>query len=101
MLSFSHNLYFSIFQGTLQFTQNQLQEKQSRLDAAMRNKDETQRELDAVHDKLLQHISHRSNDHAFYGEKERQKHIDKAVMLEKLSQQLELDNREMNKKVRC
>ncbi|BFZ23926.1 hypothetical protein BsWGS_26965 [Bradybaena similaris] len=86
-------------QGTLQFTQNQLKEKQLKLDSVIQDRDQIRRELETVHEKLLKSVAKRSSDAGIYGENERLKHIDKVSMLEKLSQQFELDNREMSKKL--
>lgn len=70
------------------------------MDSVIQDRDQIRRELETVNEKLLKRVAQRSSETGIYGENERQKHVDKVSMLEKLSQQFELDNREMSKKVR-
>ncbi|CAL1535536.1 unnamed protein product [Lymnaea stagnalis] len=81
-------------QGSLEFTQNQLKNKQSKLESLARDRDQLQSELDAISDAQQENLSA-----VPFFEKERQEHLDKIATLEKLTRQLELDNREMARKL--
>lgn len=85
--------------GSLKQTQTQLEEKQAKLDSVVQDRAEIQRELDTVYDEYQQRVTPRLADPAIYGGEEHQDHVDRIATLEKLSRQLELDNREMARKV--
>ena len=88
-----------IFPGSIRQAESRLADKQAKLDSVVSDRDEIQRELDAMCDEAQQRVTPRPIDPAFYGEEERQEHVDRISSLEKLSRQLELDNREMARKV--
>ena len=84
----------------LRQAESRLADKQARLDSVVSDRDEIQRELDTLCDEQQLEVSPRAVNPALYGGKERQEHVDRITSLEKLSRQLELDNREMARKVR-
>ncbi|XP_035826356.1 trichohyalin [Aplysia californica] len=79
--------------------ESRLADKQAKLDAVVQDRDEIQRELDTLCDEQQQRVTPRPLDPTFYGEEERQEHVDRIGSLEKLSRTLELDNREMARKL--
>ena len=84
---------------SLEAMRAQLKERQAKLDAVVAERDEIQRELDTMFDEQQMRITPRPLDPGLYGSEERQEHIDRISTLETLSRQLELDNREMARKV--
>ncbi|XP_059167417.1 myosin-6-like [Physella acuta] len=81
-------------QGTLEFTQNQLKNKLTKLESLARDRDYLQKELDSISDAQQENLSTQP-----FFEKERQQHIDRITTLENLAEQLELDNRELARKL--
>ncbi|RUS85459.1 hypothetical protein EGW08_006792 [Elysia chlorotica] len=86
-------------QESLEVTRAQLKERQSKLDAVVAERDEIQRELDTMFDEQQMRVTPRPLDPSLYGSDERQEHVDRISTLETLSRQLELDNREMARKL--
>ncbi|GFO21962.1 transporter [Plakobranchus ocellatus] len=86
-------------QETLEVTKAQLKERQAKLDAVVAERDEIQRDLDTMYDEQQMRVTPRPLDPALYGSEEREEHVGRISTLEKLSRQLELDNREMARKL--